>query len=78
MPWPAFVIQLAISVVSAAVSYAMAPKPDDTTASNKPGRPVAKDGMIIPMVFGPALVRDVNVLGFGDVSQHAIIANGGK
>lgn len=78
MPWPAFVIQLAISVVSAAVSYAMAPKPDDTTAPNKPGRPVAKDGMIIPMVFGPALVRDVNVLGFGDVSQHAIIANGGK
>lgn len=78
MPWPALVIQLAIAVVSAAVSYAMAPKPDGTTASNKPGRPVAKDGMIIPMVFGPVLVREVNVLGFGDVSQHAIIANGGK
>lgn len=78
MAWPALVIQLAISVVSAAVSYAMSPKPEDTTATNRAGRPLAKDGMVIPMVFGPALIKDVNVLGFGDVSSHAIIANGGK
>jgi len=78
MPWPALVVQLLIAAGSAAVSYAMAPKPDDTTVSNKVGRPVAKDGMIVPALFGPALIKDVNVLGFGDVSRHAIIANGGK
>ena len=78
MAWAAFLVQLAISVGTAVVSYAMSPKPDDTTTTNRIGRPVAQDGMIIPVLFGPALIKDVNVLGFGDVSTHAIIANGGK
>ena len=72
------VVQLAIMVASSVVSYALAPKPEDTTQANNLGRPQAKDGMIIPVVFGPCLMKDVCVLGFGDVSYHAIIANGGK
>lgn len=78
MPWPALVVQLLVSAGSAAISYAMSPKPEDSTVANKLGRPTAKDGMIIPALFGPALIKDVNVLGFGDLSKHAIIANGGK
>jgi len=77
MPWN-FVVQLAIAVVTSVASYAMQPKPDDTTAANKLGRPQAKDGMIIPMVFGPCLIKDLAVLGFGDQSTHSIILKGGK
>lgn len=78
MAWVAVLIQVAISVGTAVVSYALSPKPDDSTTTNRMGRPVAQDGMVIPVLFGPALIRDVNVLGYGDVSSHAIIANGGK
>lgn len=73
-----FIVQLAIMAVSSVVSYALAPKPEDSTTANKLGRPTAQDGMVIPVVFGPCLMKDVCVLGFGDVSSHAIIANGGK
>jgi len=78
MPIPAILVQLAITAGTSVVSYAMMQKPDDTTTTNKLGRPQAKDGMIIPVVFGPALMKDSCVLGFGDTSTHEIIANGGK
>jgi len=73
-----FLVQLAIMVGTSVVSYALSPKPEDTTTANRLGRPTAQDGMVIPVVFGPAVIKDVCVLGFGDISTHAIIANGGK
>lgn len=78
MAIPAIVIQLAIMAATSIASYAMMDKPDDTTAPNQFGRPRVEDGMIIPVVFGPALMKDLCVLGFGDTSTHEIIANGGK
>lgn len=77
MPWN-FLVQLAIMVGTSVVSYATAPKPEDSTTPNRLSRPTAQDGMVIPVVFGPALIKDVAVLGFGDLSTHDIIANGGK
>ena len=73
-----FVIQIGIALASAAISYATAPKPDDSTSPNKLGRPTAEDGAVIPVVFGPFLMKDLSVLAFGDTSTHEIIANGGK
>lgn len=73
-----FLAQLAIMVGTSIVSYALAPSPEDSVTANKLGRPQAKDGMVIPVVFGPALMKDICVLGFGAATTHAIIANGGK
>lgn len=73
-----FVIQLGLALVTSAISYAMSPKPEDTTQPNKMGRPTAQDGMVIPVVFGPFLIKDCAVLAIGDDTTHAIIANGGK
>ncbi len=78
MPVPAILTQLAIAAATSVVSYALAPKPEDAVTANKMGRPSARDGMIIPVVFGPATLRDSCVLGFGDTSTHEIIMNGGK
>lgn len=78
MPIPAILVQLAVTAATAVVSYALAPKPEDAVTANRMGRPAARDGMVIPVVFGPATLRDSCVLGFGDTSTHEIIANGGK
>lgn len=77
MPWN-FVIQLGLALASAAISYATSPKPEDTTTPNKLGRPSVEDGKVIPMVFGPFLLKDLAVLAYGDITTHDIIANGGK
>ena len=70
MALPAVLVQLLVTAATSVASYAMMQKPDDTTTANKLGRPQAKDGMIIPVVFGPALMKDSCVLGFGDTSTH--------
>ncbi len=77
MPWPALIIQLLVSAAAAVVSYALQEKPSDALDSTK-ARPTCEDGMIIPWAFGTVTVRGVNCLWYGDVTYHAIIANGGK
>ena len=70
-------VAVAMSAASAALSYAAAPRPESSTM-NLSDVPVAEDGKVIPMVFGPFRIKGVNTLGYGDRSKHGIIANGGK
>jgi hypothetical protein len=72
------IVALAMTGVSAAVSYASAPRPDDTAEGLNNDLPTTEDGKVIPMVFGRARLDGVNVLGYGDKTRHGIIANGGK
>lgn len=76
MAWN-FLVQLAVMAVTSVASYAMSEKPDDATTANKVGRPRAEDGMVIPVIFGPVILKDLCVIGFGDQSKHPIIYNGG-
>lgn len=70
-------ISVALSAISAAISYAAAPKPEDSTA-NLNDVPLAQDGQVIKMVFGRFSIKGINTLGYGDRSKHGIILNGGK
>lgn len=73
-------VQLAIMVVSAIISYALAPKPpeppkpslDDITL------PTAEEGRPIPVVFGSVWVSGPNVLWYGDLNLEPIKSKGGK
>ncbi len=70
-------VAVALSAISAALSYAAAPKPEDSTVQLN-DVPLAQDGQVIKMVGGRFSIKGVNTLGYGDRSKHGIILNGGK
>lgn len=71
---------IAILVVSALISYALAPKPP----APKPASiqdfdvPTAEEGRPIPVVFGTVTITGSNVVWYGDLSAEAIRKKGGK
>lgn len=73
-------VQLAIIIIAALVSYALAPKPP----SPKPAglddidAPTAEEGRPIPVVFGTRKIKGPNVVWYGDLSTTAIKKKGGK
>ena len=75
-----FLVQLAILVVSAYVSAALAPKPPKP----KPAAltdfevPTAEEGRPIPVVFGTVWVTGPNVIGYGDLSSTPIKSKSSK
>ena len=78
MVWPAIVVALVVSAASAAISYALLKAPKDVADDSMNDTPTATDGKVIPVVFGRATVKGINVLWFGDITTHEIIDNGGK
>ncbi|WP_246149893.1 hypothetical protein [Arenimonas fontis] len=75
-----FWVQLAVMIVSAIISYALAPKPP----SPKPAAladfdaPTAEEGRPIPVVFGTVWIKGPNVLWYGDLRSVPIKKKGGK
>jgi hypothetical protein len=73
-------VYLAIIVVSAFVSAALAPKPP----APKPASlsdfdvPTAEQGRPIPVAFGTVTITGPNVIWFGDLRTQAIRKRGGK
>jgi len=76
----AFWQYIIVLVISALVSYALAPKP---TQPPKPSLedfdfPTAEEGRPIPVVFGTAWISGPNILWYGDLDTTAIRVKGGK
>jgi uncharacterized membrane protein len=71
---------IGVLIVSAIVSYALAPKPP----SPKPAAlsdfdiPTAEQGRPIPVVFGTVTVTGPNVIWYGDMEAEPIKKKGGK
>jgi len=74
--WP-FIIAF---VVSLAVSYAFAPKPQTTPPAglDEIKAPTAEEGREIPILFGTRIIRSANVVWYGDFRTKAIKSKSGK
>lgn len=72
--------QLFILVISAIISYALAPKPPTPSPASLEDfdAPVAEEGRPIPVVFGTVTLTGANVLWYGDLSTSPITSSGGK
>lgn len=64
-------------IVSYAIQAAMAPKPQ-TPISGQLDVPVAQEGGTISVIFGTVLVKDANVIWYGDAATSEIRSGGGK
>lgn len=75
-----FLIQLAILVVSAYVSAALAPKPPKPKPASLTDFdvPTAEEGRPIPVVFGTVWVTGPNCIYFGGLKTKPIKSSGGK
>lgn len=75
-----WLVQLVIVIVAAVVAAAMAPKPPvpKPAALQDFDVPMAEEGRPIPKVFGEWLVKDPNVLWYGDLATTAIKTKSGK
>jgi len=69
-----FWVQLAIMVVCAVLSYALAPKPPEPPKPSLDdfSLPTAEEGRAIPVVFGTVWVSGPNVLWYGDLRTTPI------
>lgn len=67
-----WLIALAIAVAVNIISYVIAPKPKGPKpeAVQEGENPTASAGKPIPVVFGTVMVKEVNVLWYGDKSTH--------
>ncbi|MDE2128726.1 MAG: hypothetical protein KGJ74_03550 [Betaproteobacteria bacterium] len=74
-----FYYQLAVFVVSLLVSYLLAPKPPQQKppAVGNEQAPTAQEGTPIPVVFGEVLVKNSNVVWYGDLRVDPIMSSGG-
>jgi hypothetical protein len=68
---------LAMMVVSYLIQAAMAPKPKQPSVGQM-DIPVAEEGASIPVIFGTVVVKDAQVLWYGDSSTTEITSDGGK
>lgn len=70
-------ISLAMMVISYLIQQAMAPKPSEPVAGQL-DVPVASEGGEQSVVFGTVLIKDSNVVWYGDSSTKPIRSRGGK
>jgi hypothetical protein len=72
--------QIFILIVSAILSYALAPKPPQPKPASIEDFdvPVAEEGRPIPVVFGTVTLTGANVLWYGDLRSTPIKSKGGK
>lgn len=72
---------LVVAIIMAAVSYAitlaMMPKPEKPIAGQL-DVPVAKEGENVPVCFGENVVKQSNVIWYGDAGTSPIKTKGGK
>ena len=75
-----FIVQLVIMIVAIIVAVALAPKPPQPKASALADFdvPTAEEGKPMCKVFGEVVIRDPNVLWYGDLSSEPIRKKGGK
>jgi len=73
-------VQIAILIVSAVISYALAPKPPvpKPAALADFSAPTAEEGRPVPVVFGDVWVTGPNVLWYGDLQSQPIKKKAGK
>ena len=78
--WINFVIQIAIMIVSAIISAALAPKPKPPKPASITDfdLPTAQEGREIPVVFGEVWITGPNVLWYGDLRSAPIKAKSSK
>lgn len=69
-------VALAMMVISYAITSAMTPKAKDPTAGQL-DVPTAGEGDNIPVVFGTVVIKDANVIWYGDSSTTEIVKSGG-
>ena len=74
------VVQIGIMIVSALLSYALAPKPKPPKPASITDFdvPTAQEGREIPVIFGTVWVTGPNVLWYGDLGVGAIKKKSGK
>lgn len=65
--WPAWVVQIIIAVVFAAVAYALQPKPKAQQGQKAQDitSPQVDAGAVVQVVFGRMRVRNPNTLAYG-------------
>lgn len=70
MPAPAWLVALAVSVVLNVASILLTPKAKGPRpeAARELTEPTAEAGKPIPVLFGRKLIRELNVLWYGDKS----------
>lgn len=75
-----FIVQAVIMIVAIIIAVALAPKPPQPkpAALADFDAPTAEEGKPYCKVFGEAIVRDPNVLWYGDLSSEPIRKKGGK
>lgn len=73
-------VQIGIMIVSALISYALAPKPPKPkpAALEDFSVPTAEEGREIPVVFGEVWLQSPNVLWYGDLRSEPIKKGGKK
>lgn len=78
--WINFVVQIAIMIVSAVITAALAPKPKPPKPASLGDfdAPTAEEGRPIPVIFGTVWCKGPNVLWYGDLNSVAIKSKGGK
>jgi len=74
--WVAYVFYIAMFAV-AVYSVMNAPKAPDATVQTADA-PTASEGRPIPVVFGTVLIRDPNIVWYGDLNTIPIVSSGGK
>lgn len=71
---------LIVLVVSAVISYALAPKPPTPPAAEigDVDAPIAEEGTPIPVVFGTVWITGPTCIWYGDLRSTPIKKKGGK
>ena len=76
--WDDIIYAVVMMVISAAISYLAAPRPERNDAVvGKLDVPTAEAGKNIPVVFGDMLLKDSNVIDYFDPQTRAISSGGG-
>lgn len=80
MGWEVLVVQLVLMVVSVAISMANQPDAPQTpnAEAGKLETPTAEEGSSIPVVFGTVVVKQSNVVWYGDPKVVDIVVNAGS
>jgi len=75
-------VYLVLFIISTVLSYVLAPKPADMNAAPASLKdfsvPTAEEGRPIPVVFGTVVIREPNVVWYGDLYARPIKSKGGK
>lgn len=78
MIWPQLAISFVMMVLSVAINYAIAPRPQKNDATvGTSDIPLAKAGETIPVVFGTVLQKSPIIIDYFDPKTAPIYSDGG-